>query len=482
MTAQLYIDGTWTDAAEGGILETRNPATGQVIGEYAAGSPADVDRAVAAARKAFDEGPWGPDSSPRERATILFRAAEIMRRDRELLAEMETRDSGKLYSDALEEMDESAFMFEYYAGWTTKVMGTIPPVGPDAMSLIIKEPVGVAALITPWNYPLLMASQKVAPALAAGCTAILKPASPTPLTSLELARVLEEAGLPAGVFNVLNGPGSSVGDALVTHPGIDKISFTGSDEVGKRITKLAAESMKRVTMELGGKSPNLVFSDATLDKAYKGSAVGIFYNQGEVCSAGSRVLVERSIYDEALEAMSRYAADLKLGDGMDPETTMGPMVTAQHRDRVQKYVEIGKESGARLAFEGQIPVAPHLAGGYYVPPTIFADVDNQMTIAQEEIFGPVMAVIPFEDVDDAIRIANDSLYGLAASVWTNDITKALKVSKALRAGIVWINDTQPAPSEAMWGGYKLSGVGRELGPWGLDSFLETKHIYVNLEG
>jgi acyl-CoA reductase-like NAD-dependent aldehyde dehydrogenase len=481
MVAQLYIDGAWIDAALGGVLETRNPATGEVITEYAAGSTEDVDRAVSGARRAFDEGPWGPDSSPRERATILFRAAEIMRRDREKLAELETRDNGKLYSDALEDIDESAFMFEYYAGWATKVMGTIPPVGPDAMSLIIKEPVGVAALITPWNYPVLMASQKIAPALAAGCTAILKPASPTPLSSLELARILDEAGLPAGVFNVLNGPGSSIGDALVTHPGVDKISFTGSDEVGKRITRLAADTMKRVTMELGGKSPNLVFSDASLDEAYEGSAIGIFYNQGEVCSAGSRVLVERSIYDDALEAMTEYAANLKLGDGMDPDTTMGPLVSSSHRDRVNKYIEIGKESGARLVFEGEVPTATNLVGGYFVPPTIFADVDNQMTIAQEEIFGPVMAVIPFEDVDDAVRIANDSVYGLAASVWTNDITKALKVSKALRAGIVWINDTQPAPSEAMWGGYKQSCVGRELGPWGLESFLETKHIYVNLE-
>ncbi len=372
-------------------------------------------------------------------------------------------------------------MFEYYAGWTTKVMGSIPPVGPDAMSLIVKEPVGVAALITPWNYPVLMASQKMAPALAAGCTAILKPATPTPLSSLELARILDEAGLPPGVFNVLNGPGSSVGDALVTHPGVDKISFTGSDEVGKRITKLAAETMKRVTMELGGKSPNLVFSDATLADAYEGSAIGVFYNQGEVCSAGSRVLVERSIYDEALEAMSQYAADLKLGDGMDPDTTMGPMVTSEHHDGWRSTSRSARSQVPDWFSKARDHRMPSWPAGTCVPPTIFADVDNQMTIAREEIFGPVMAVIPFDDVDEAVRIANDSIYGLAASVWTNDITKALKVSRALRAGIVWINDTQPAPSEAMWGGYKQSGVGRELGQHGLESFLETKHIYVNLE-
>jgi acyl-CoA reductase-like NAD-dependent aldehyde dehydrogenase len=340
--------------------------------------------------------------------------------------------------------------------------------------------VGVAGLITPWNFPILMAGQKIAPALASGCTAVLKPASYTPLTALELARILDEAGLPAGVFNVITGPGATLGDALTTHAGIDKISFTGSTEVGIHIQKMAADTLKRVTMELGGKSPNIVFPDADRPHAYEMSAFGIFFNQGECCTAGSRVLVDRSIYDEAVEAMVGYASAIKVGDGMDPDTTMGPMISASQRETVQRYVELGKDSPATLAFEGDLPSAPELGGGYFVPPTIFADVDNDMTIAREEIFGPVMAVIPFADVDEAVRIANETPYGLAASVWTKDLTRALRVSRAIRAGTVWVNDSQPVPAEAPFGGYKSSGYGRELGASGIEAYLEEKHIYVNL--
>jgi acyl-CoA reductase-like NAD-dependent aldehyde dehydrogenase len=324
---QLFIDGEWTDASDGASRATVNPATGEVITEVAAGTVDDVDRAVAAARRAFDEGPWGAASSPRERASVLMKAAELIRRDREMLAKLETYDSGKLYSDSLEDVDEAAFMFEYYAGWATKVAGSVPPVGPDAFSIVVKEPIGVAGLITPWNFPIMMASQKIAPALATGCTAILKPASATPLTALELGRILQEAGLPDGAFNVITGSGATLGDAIVGHPGIDKISFTGSTEVGIQIQKHGADTMKRVTLELGGKSPNLVFADADLDTAYEMSAFGIFYNQGECCTAGSRVLVERSIYDDAVAAMAEHAAAVKLGDGMDADTTMGPIST-----------------------------------------------------------------------------------------------------------------------------------------------------------
>jgi acyl-CoA reductase-like NAD-dependent aldehyde dehydrogenase len=479
-TRRLFIDGRWDDAAEGETRETRNPATGEVISVVAAGTIADVDRAVAAARRAFDEGPWGPGSAPRERARILHRAAELIRRDRELLAKLETHDSGKLYSDSLEDVDEVAFIFDYYAGWATKTAGSIPPLGPAAMSLVMKEPIGVAGLITPWNFPILMAGQKIAPALAAGCTTVLKPASDTPLTALELARILDEAGLPAGVFNVVTRPGAVLGDALTAHPGVDKISFTGSTEVGIHIQKTAADTLKRVTMELGGKSPNIVFPDADRPHAFEMSAFGIFFNQGECCTAGSRVLVDRSIYDDALEAMVGYAGNIRLGDGMEATTTMGPMISASQRSTVQRYIDLGKESAARLVFEGRLPSDPELSGGFFVPPTIFADVDNRMTIAREEIFGPVMAVIPFTDEDDAIRIANETPYGLAASVWTRDINRALRVSRAIRAGTVWINDSQPVPAEAPFGGYKASGYGRELGASGIDAYLEEKHVYINL--
>jgi len=476
----LFIDGAFVPSSSGATAPTINPATGETVCDFAQGTVDDVDRAVRAARRAFDDGPWGVDSAPRERATVLHRVAELIRRDREKLAELETKDSGKLLADSLGDIDEAAFIFDYYAGWATKTSGSIPPVGPDAMSLVVKEPVGVAALITPWNFPFLMVAQKVAPALAAGCTAVLKPAPQTPLTAIELARLLAEADLPSGVFNVVNGPGAELGDALVTHPLVDKISFTGSTAVGIGIQQRAAPGLKRVTMELGGKSPNIVFPDADLATAFEMSAFGVFFNQGECCTAGSRVLVERSIYDDAINAMTQAAQAVQLGDGMDPNTTMGPMISDGQRVRVEEYVERGHSAGARLAFRGEMPSDEGLAGGYFVPPTIFADVDNEMVIAREEIFGPVMSVIPFSDEAEAVRIANDTPFGLAASVWTRDIQRALGVSRALRAGTVWVNDSQPVPAEAPFGGFKSSGYGRELGANGIEAYLEQKHIYVNL--
>lgn len=476
----MYIDGRWVEAADGDTFDTVDPATGEVLATVPRARAEDAGRAVVAARRAFDDGTWGMAVAERDRARILLRVAELVRQQAEELARLEVRDCGKPIADARADIDEVAFMFEYYGGWATKISGDIPPVGPDAMSLVVKEPVGVCGLIVPWNYPMLMAAQKVAPALAAGCTVVLKPAEQTPLTALRMAAIAEEAGLPAGVLNVLTGFGPEAGAPLLTHPAVDKISFTGSRDVGVLIQRSCADQLKRVTLELGGKSPNIVYADADLASAVPGTCSGVFGNQGEVCSAGSRVFVERAIYDDVLAAMIAEAADIRLGSGLDPSTTMGPLVSAEQLDRVRGYIDVGVGEGANLVFQGQGPTDPALANGYFVPPVIFEATSNDLRIAREEIFGPVMTVIPFVDLDEVVRLANDTEYGLAAAIWTRDISRALRTAKAVRAGVVWINDSQPAPSEALWGGYKQSGIGRELGPYALDAYLETKQIYVNL--
>lgn len=475
---QAFIDGKWVDAVNGARFDVTNPATAERFASVPDCSSEDADLAVAAARVAFDRGPWA-NLSPRDRGRILFRAGEIVRRELERLSELETVDCGKPIGESREDIAESAFMFEYYAGWTTKISGAIPEIGLGAMSLVVKEPMGVAACITPWNYPFVMAVQKVAPALAAGCTIVLKPAEQTPMTALELPGILEEAGLPPGVLNVVTGFGPTAGAPLVNHPGVDKVGFTGSLEVGKTIMREGADTLKRVSLELGGKSPNIVFADASFDEAIDGTCFGAFWNAGEVCSAGSRVFIERAIYDDALSAITERARAVRLGNGMDPETTMGPLVSKQQQERVLNYVNIGKQE-AKVAVSGDLPSDPSLSNGYFVPPTVFYDSTNDTRIAREEIFGPVMTVIPFSDVDEVIRLSNDNDYGLAAAVWTRDIKKALNTAKALKAGTVWINDSQPAPTESIWGGYKQSGIGRELGAAGLDDYLETKHIYVKL--
>jgi len=475
----MYIDGRWVDARSGDTFESTDPATGQTLATVPRGGAADVELAVAAARRAFDGGAWGSAVAERDRARILFRMAQLVSEQRQELAELEVRDCGKPIADALGDIDEVSFMFEYYGGWATKISGDIPPVGPEAMSLVVKEPVGVCGLIVPWNYPMLMAAQKVAPALATGCTVVLKPAEQTPLTALRMAAIAEQAGLPAGVFNVVTGFGAEAGAPMLTHPGVDKISFTGSKAIGTMIQRTCADQLKRVTLELGGKSPNIIFADAALDRAVEGSAMGVFGNQGEVCSAGSRIFVHRSVYDEVLQGMTDFASGMKLGSGLDPETTMGPLVSAVQRDRVQAYIDAGPGEGAGLVYSGRRPEDPALANGYFVPPTIF-EATNDIRLAREEIFGPVAAVIPFSDVDEVVRLSNDTEYGLAAAIWTRDIGLALRTAKSVRAGVVWINDSQPAPSETMWGGYKQSGIGRELGPYALDAYLESKQIYINL--
>jgi acyl-CoA reductase-like NAD-dependent aldehyde dehydrogenase len=476
---QNYIDGKWVDAVDGQRFDVFDPATGEVIATAPDSQVADVDLAVGSARRTFDEGTWWPGTSARERGRILLSAADIVRRERERLAQLESLDSGKPIGDAREDMDEVAFMFEYYGGWATKIEGDSHHLSADAMFMVWKEPMGAAAGITPWNYPMMMASQKLTAALAAGCCFVLKPPEQTPLTCLELPAILEEAGLPSGVFQILTGFGESAGAPLVAHAGVDKVCFTGSKEVGKLIMRSGADTLKRVTLELGGKSPNIVFADADLPAAFEGSANGIFWNQGEICSAGSRVFVDRPVYDDAVNAFSDRARSTSLGRGSDEATTMGPLISKEQKDRVGRYIEVGA-SEATLVAQGDLPSDPGLSGGYFVPPTVFADVDNSHTIAREEIFGPVMSVIPFSDVDDVVAMSNDNEYGLAAAIWTSDIKKAMRTAQALRAGIVWINDTQPAPTEMPWGGYKQSGIGRELGKEGLEDFLERKAVYVNL--
>ena len=476
---QNHIDGAWVDARDGERFDVFDPATGEVIATAPDSKAVDVETAIDAARRTFDEGTWWPGTPARERGGILLRAADIVRREQERLARMESLDSGKPIGEAREDVAEVAFMFEYFGGWATKIEGDVQHLSPDAMFMVWKEPMGVAVGITPWNYPLMMATQKLAPALAAGCTFILKPPEQTPLTCLQLPAILEEAGLPRGVFHVLTGFGETAGAPLVQSPKVDKVAFTGSREVGKIIMRTGADTLKRVTLELGGKSPNIVFGDADRATAFEGSANGVFWNQGEICSAGTRVFVERPLYDDAVNAFVDRASAIVLGDGSDEATEMGPLVSREQQERVERFIEIGSKE-ATLAKQGSRPSDGRLANGYFVPPTVFADVDNDATIAREEIFGPVMSVIPFSSVDEVVAMSNDNEYGLAAAVWTNDVKKAMRTAQALRAGIVWINDSQPAPTEMPWGGYKQSGIGRELGKHGVEDFLESKSVYLNL--
>ncbi|MGC2401032.1 MAG: aldehyde dehydrogenase family protein [Acidobacteriaceae bacterium] len=472
----MFINGEWTEGSSGKQISVYDPSTEEVIGAIPDGSAADIDAAVAAARHAFDEGGW-PQTTAQDRGRILFRIADKLRKEAAPLAELESRNCGKPIVEAEYDIADAASCFEYYGGLANKVSGSVNPVPDNALSLSLKEPVGVAGQIIPWNYPIGMAAWKLAPALAAGCTCVLKPAEQTPLTMLKLAGWLEECGVPAGVVNVVTGLGASAGAAIVAHPHVDKIAFTGSAAVGKVIMKSAADTLKRVTLELGGKSPNIFFADADFEAAIDGALFGIFINQGEVCSAGSRVLVQKSIYAKFVEAMTEKARTIKLGPPLDRSTKMGPLVSRKQFERVTAYQELGK-SEAKLALGGGRPAG--LNRGYYVEPTIFYDVDNSARIAREEIFGPVAAVIPFEDEREAVKIANDTVFGLGAAVWTRDIYRALRVVKAIRAGIVWVNHMQPTYVEAPWGGFKQSGFGRELGIHGIDEYLETKQVHINL--
>ncbi len=472
-----YVNGQWVSSASGETFPVYDPSTEEVIAQVASSNANDVDKAVKAARAAFDSGPW-PATTAQDRGRILFKLAEKIRQNTAQLAELECRNTGKPIVEAEFDIADVATCFEYYGGLANKVSGSVNPVPANALSFTMREPVGVAGQIIPWNYPLLMAAWKLAPAIAAGCTCVLKPAEQTPLTALEFANCFEEAGLPPGVVNIVNGFGESAGAAIVAHPNVDKIAFTGSAAVGKIIVKSAADTLKRVTLELGGKSPNIFFPDADWEAAVDGALFGVFINQGEVCSAGSRILVEKKIYPKFVEAMTEKAKRIKLGAPLERDTKMGPLVSKEQYDRVSSYLDLGKRE-AKVAIGGGRP--KQFSKGYYVEPTIFYDVENSARIAREEIFGPVASVIPFDGESEAIRIANDTPYGLAAAVWTRDIYKAFRVVKSLRAGIIWVNHMQPTYVEAPWGGYKQSGFGRELGPWGLEEYLETKQVFVNLD-
>lgn len=481
-TYQLFVDGDWVAPVAGGASERSSPADGRLVGRYARGSAADVDAAVAAARRAFDESPW-PTAPARERTAILLRAAGLLRERADAIGLRIALELGKPIRLARGEVQLTAEVFEYYAALATDLRGeSISQHTPDALGLILREPVGVVAMITPWNFPLLGLAWKVGPALAAGCTMIAKPASLTPSPALELARVLADAGLPAGVYNVVTGGGAEVGNALAAHPAVDKVAFTGSNEVGRQVLVAAAGNMKKVSLELGGKSPNVVFADARLDKAVSAAYWGIFLNTGQACQAGSRLLVQREIHDEFVEALAAMARTSRLGDPLDEKTMIGPVVDTSQLDTVMRYVDAGNAEGAELVQGGRRITEGTLASGLYVEPTIFDRVTPEMTVGREEIFGPVLSVLTFDDAAQAARLANDTMYGLAAAVWTQDVDTALRTAKAIRAGTVWINAYHDAGLAFVmpFGGYKSSGFGRELGREGLNEYFETKAIHLRL--
>jgi acyl-CoA reductase-like NAD-dependent aldehyde dehydrogenase len=478
-TEGLLIGGR-REPSQGTTFETYNPARGEAIARVAEAGPEDVDRAVIAARRAFETGKW-PTFTAARRGRVLLKAAALIRERSQELSELETRNSGKTITDSLGEVLGAAACLEYYAGSATRIMGETIPVSAPGLDLTLREPVGVCAQIIPWNFPIVMAAWKLGPALAAGCTSILKPAEQTPLTALALGEILYEAGLPEGVLSVLPGRGETTGNALIHHPGLDKIAFTGSTEVGKIVMRAAADGIKRVSLELGGKSPNIVFEDVDVDSVVDKSVYSVFANAGQDCCARSRFFVHESIADRFNAALIERVSKLRVGDPTDKDTEIGALISQEQLSRVEGYVELGQQEGATLAIGGIRPTDAALRDGYFLMPGVLTGVHNSMRVAQEEIFGPVVGVIPFRDEDDAIRLANDTPYGLSGSIWTRDIGRAIRVMRRVRAGVLSINTNQSVHVEAPFGGYKMSGIGRELGMRALDLYTEVKNVYIAVD-
>ena len=475
---QMIIAGSRTGATSGQTFEVYDPSAGRPFTEVPRGDVADVDAAVASAREAHEDRRWS-GLRPGKRTEVLFKLSELVKRNLQELAQLESLDAGKPVKISSGEMWLVSEVFRYYSGWPTKIYGETNPTDDNLFVYSLREPMGVCAGIIPWNFPLVMAAYKVAPALAFGNTIVLKPAEQTPLTALRFAELCLEAGVPEGVVNVVTGFGHEAGHALAGHPDVDKVAFTGSTEVGRKILHASEGNLKRVSLELGGKSPNIVLPDADLRRASKGSMLGVFLNSGQVCTAGTRILVEKSIHDQFVSSLVEATGKMKLGPALDEDSALGPVVSAEQLERVTGYIDIGKSEGAEIVTGGD--VASDLGDGYFVQPTVFTGVRNDMRIAQEEIFGPVAAVIEVDDVDEAVAVANDTIYGLAATVWTNDLAKAHRVARGIRAGTVWINTSGLYDPAISYGGFKQSGFGRELGKHSMDIYTETKSVWVNLK-